>query len=251
MKRAMGIGLAVALLAGVAAPRVPAADLVRLTPQTWDRYVPQGKEVDSIYGDFVLRNDRLVAVVANPVEGRNANMTVRDAGGSIIDLTLTGRQNDQLSAFYPGAREHALRFAGVSAQAPAVYEASDLERLFLRGETVTLRCAAEAAEGKPAVEVRYTLADDEPFVLVETTYTNPGDAPLEVELTDAVRADRSFEAVPDGPAPLFWVYDKWFGQAYGVVAEGAQIAKESNRGLALRYVTCLLYTLTLPTICSV
>ena len=79
-----------------------AADLVALSPQTWDRYIPAGKEVDGIYGDFALANDQIVAVVAHPKRGRNANMTVRDVGGCLIDLTRRDRQSDQLSAFYPG-----------------------------------------------------------------------------------------------------------------------------------------------------
>ena len=43
------------LLALAVAPG-QAADLVALSPQTWDRYAPQGKEVDAIYGDFALAN---------------------------------------------------------------------------------------------------------------------------------------------------------------------------------------------------
>src|SRR5271170_7968080 len=95
--------LILVLLAAAATP-ARAADLVALSPQTFDRYVPQGKEVDGIYGDFVLANDQIVAVVAHPRRGRNANMTVREVGGCLIDLTRRDRQSDQLSAFYPGAQ---------------------------------------------------------------------------------------------------------------------------------------------------
>src|SRR4029079_6413925 len=79
-----------------------AADLVALSPQTWDRYIPAGKEVDGIYGDFALANDQIMSVIAHPRAGRNANMTVREVGGCVIDLTRRDRQSDQLSAFYPG-----------------------------------------------------------------------------------------------------------------------------------------------------
>lgn len=75
-----------------------AAEFTILCERNWDEFVPQGKEVDAIYGDFVLRNDKIVVVIANPVPGRNANMTVKDVGGCVIDLTLRGRPNDQLSA---------------------------------------------------------------------------------------------------------------------------------------------------------
>ena len=36
----------------------PAAEIIQLAEGTWDDAVPQGKEVDCIYGDWVLRNDR-------------------------------------------------------------------------------------------------------------------------------------------------------------------------------------------------
>jgi hypothetical protein len=75
------------------------SDLVTLSPGTWDRYVPQGKEVDAIYGDFALVNDQIMAVIAQPRRGRHANMTVRDVGGCLIDLTRREVQSDQLSAF--------------------------------------------------------------------------------------------------------------------------------------------------------
>src|SRR5262245_29548957 len=79
--------------------RARAADLVALSPQTSDRYIPSGKEVDAIYGDFALVNDQIMSVVAHPRAGRNANMTVREVGGCVIDLTRRDRQSDQLSAF--------------------------------------------------------------------------------------------------------------------------------------------------------
>ena len=40
-----------AAVCGVGVEAVKAADLVRLSPQTWDEFVPHGKEVDAIYGD--------------------------------------------------------------------------------------------------------------------------------------------------------------------------------------------------------
>src|SRR4051812_26245813 len=107
--RASGFMLAVLLL--FATP-TRGADRVVLTPQTWDEFVPQGKEVDAIYGDIVLRNDKIVAVIADPVPGRNANMTVTNVGGCVIDLALRGEMNDQLSPFYPLGKTMAWRSAG-------------------------------------------------------------------------------------------------------------------------------------------
>lgn len=214
-----------------------AADLVALSPQTWDRYIPEGKEVDGVYGDFALTNDQLVAVIAYPKRGRNANMTVRDVGGCLIDLTRRDRQSDQLSAYYPGAQLRDLKFGGISVEAPEVYEASELDRVFVKARRVTLRLVATPHEKEPDVEVAYTLEDGRPFVELTTTFTNRRTAPADVDLVDAIRADRSFEHGPESPADLFWAYDKHFGQAYGVLAEGHDIQGSNARRLMLRYRT--------------
>ena len=63
--------------------------------------MPEGKEVDCIYGDWVLRNDRIVAVIADALPTRHANMTVRNVGGAVIDSRFAMQQSDQLSAYYP------------------------------------------------------------------------------------------------------------------------------------------------------
>jgi hypothetical protein len=226
--------LALVLLVAFATPAW-AADLVALSPQTWERYAPQGKEVDAIYGDFALANDQLVAVVANPRRGRNANMTVREVGGCLIDLTRRDRQSDQLSAYYPGAQLRDLRFAGIEVEAPKVYEAAELDRVFVQARRVTLRLVAVPREKAPDVEVSYSLEDGSPYVLVVTTYTNRGDTPVDAELLDAIRADHSFEWSPEAPTDLFWAYDKHFGQAYGVVADRHDILGANARRLLLRY----------------
>ncbi|HVX60534.1 MAG TPA: CehA/McbA family metallohydrolase [Pirellulales bacterium] len=199
-----------------------AAELAKLLPETWDEYAPRGKEVDCIYGDFVLRNDRIVAVVAQPLDGRNANMTVRNVGGALIDLTRTDRQNDQLSAYYPGGKSvnwRSVEFDGqpVDAKTPVA-----------RGKSISLVCKAAGAADKPAAEVRYTLADGWDFVLVETSYSNPSQQPLEIILSDEMRADTSFEKAPSNSAELFWVYDKWFDQGYGLAAEGHSLQSKSD-----------------------
>jgi hypothetical protein len=226
--------LALGFIAALAAP-VGAADLVALSPQTWDRYIPRGKEVDGIHGDFVLVNDQLIAVVAHPRRGRNANMTVRDVGGCLIDLTRRDRQNDQLSAFYPGAQLRDLKFAGIEVEAPQTYEAAEMDRIFVRARRVTLRLVALPREKEPDIEVAYTLQDGWPYVMVTTTFSNRGAAPIDAELLDSIRADRTFERSPDGSVDLFWAYDKHFGQAYGVVADGREILGANARQLLLRY----------------
>ena len=236
MTHRLTVLLMTAWLAAMCLPpgRLPAADIVTLTPQTWDEFVPHGKEVDSIYGDYVMRNDRLVAVIANPIAGRNANMTVRDVRGAIIDLTGRHRQSDQLSAFYPGGVGHALSSPTASARFGGTSAASSTGAVNFHGDAVTFQCSAAASEGKPAVTVRYTLTDGAPYVLVESVLTNPHDKSLEVKLGDALRADRSFEFGVDQATKLFWAYDEWFAQAYGIVAQGLDVRRAGDDGRLVR-----------------
>ncbi len=212
-----------------------AADLVTLSPQTWDRYAPDGKEADAIYGDFVLANDQLMAVIGQPRAGRNANMTVHDVGGCVVDLTRRDRQSDQLSAFYPGAQLRDLRFAGVDVESPKVYEAGDLENVFVQARRVTLRLVATPREKEPDVAVSYTLEDGSPYVVLTSTFTNRGKSPVSVDLVDSLRADKSFDFSPNDASDLFWAYDKHFGQAYGVTAEDHEIQGASGRARMIRY----------------
>jgi len=163
------------------------AELVALSPQTWERYAPQGKEVDAIHGDFARSNGVISAVIAQPRRGRNANMTVREVGGCLIDLTVEKTSNDQLSAFYPGAGLRELRFAGVDVESPRTYEAAELDRLFVQARRVTLRLVAAPREKEPDVEVAYSLEDGSSSLLVTSTSTNRGDAPIDVELVDEIK----------------------------------------------------------------
>ena len=53
---------------------------------------------------------------------------------------------------------------------------------------------------------------------------------------DALRAERTFAKAPNGEASLFWVEDRWFGQAYGVrVAEGTMRAESRGHVSTLAY----------------
>jgi hypothetical protein len=235
MMKNFGRALAAAVVLSLSPERSGAADLVALSPQTWAAYAPAGKEADAIYGDFALVNDQLVAVVAHPKVGRHANMTVRDAGGCLIDLTRRDRQSDQLSAFYPGAGMRHLRFAGVAVEKPEIYEASELDRVFVRARRVALRLVALPQEQQPDVEVVYTLEDGWPYVQVTTTFTNRGSLAVSADLVDGVRADNTFDRCPDPATPLYWFYDKHFGQAYGVSSEAHEILPTAARMLLLRY----------------
>lgn len=217
------------------APAGRAAEVVTLTPDTWDEYAPEGKEVDCIYGDIILRNDRIVAVVAQPIAGRHANMTVQGVRGAVIDLTLRDQLNDQLSAFYPAAARYPLAWRGATSDTNNT-EATEEKPIKIEGKRVRLTVGANAAQGRPAVTVTYELEDGSPALVVTTIYENTSKQPLEVELTDAVRADRSFAIGSDAQRRLFYAYDEWWNQAYGVMVEDHVLQVAGGGRPVLQYV---------------
>jgi len=224
--------LVLALLLGSAL----AADFTQLREDNWEAYVPLGKEVDAIYGDFVLRNQHLMAVIAQPLASRNANMTVRGVGGCLIDLTETSSPNDQLSCYYPGAGR--FQFAGEDGKPAAVRVVASGQSVqhtnSISGKTISLEIDAQPIAGRPRLTVRYTIADDATFLLVETIYTNPTDKPVEDEMSDSIRADKTFKTGVDDPNYCFWADDEWFRQAYGIAVRGYRLETAGQRGALIK-----------------
>src|SRR5262249_14679100 len=126
-------------------------------------------------------------------------------------------------------------FAGIEVISPEVYETGDLDRVFVRARRVTLRLVAAPRAHEPDVEVSYALEDGWPYLVVTTVFANRGQTPIDVDLLDSIRADRSFEMSREEPDDLFWAYDRHFGQAYGVVAEGHKVSSAHARRNLLRY----------------
>ena len=60
--------------------------------------IPGGKEADGILGDFILRNNRLHALISGAQPLRRANMRTENnfvTQGCLNDLDLRGAHNDQ------------------------------------------------------------------------------------------------------------------------------------------------------------
>ncbi|MBC7967797.1 MAG: hypothetical protein H7Z17_17940, partial [Fuerstia sp.] len=191
-----------------------------LNAANWDDLVPQGKEVDAIYGDIVMQNAFLRAVIAKPVATRNANMTVRNVGGCLIDLTTRQHQSDQLSAFFPARRKFALSENLTSSVAEA---SATVDGVTATGQVGGVFLSSAGTEKTPSYEVKYWLADYEPWLEVETNWTNTTNAELTLVLEDDLRADAGKEDMPktpDGSVDLFWFHDIFWQQAYGVHAPG-------------------------------
>ena len=189
---------------------------VILNEANWDRFVPAGKEVDAIYGDAVLANSHITAVIANAVPTRNANMTVRNVGGCLIDLTANDFSSDQLSCFYPMARLY--NFSGLKIeQATTEIVENGIARKSAWAEVST---RGLDVKNKIAVTQKYRLEDNNYYLTIVTVFENQGEKAAKIKLAEDLRADGKENMVNrgNGTFPLYWFADEAWGQAYGVAA---------------------------------
>lgn len=205
-----------------------AASGAPLTEQNWDAHVPAGKETDAILGDFALRSNRISAIVAQPMAWRKANLTSGVVGACLLDLTRTADNNDQLSGFYPLARN--MPFV-----ADPIETKDGRTILRLRGVTVIAKIEKDAKEVEDEKEkekakapkeppgrehtLSYELEDNVDYILVRSVLKNSSESPWELTLEDNFRAD-NFEKPAEGASDFFAVQDTYWRAAYGVAAEG-------------------------------
>ena len=209
------------LLIGIAAlnGNLFAADLQQLNADNYASLVPTGKETDAILGDWVLRNDQIVVVIAQPVAGRNANMTVRGVAGMVIDLTRRNYANDQLGCFYPAGGRYLFDLAD-SLKVIADEKAIDLAN----AKPIKAKSIQISLVGKPITEnqtearVTYTLRDGQSWLEYEVEVTNKSPAPQKLTAQDSLRCDGTiFEFGNDEDTRLFYAEDAYFGQCYGFI----------------------------------
>ena len=138
--------------------------------------MPSGKEADGLPGDFVLRNNKIEALVSGTQPFRRANMTTEYASvlqGCLYDFDLRDAGNDQLTALRPGGESGYLSRVSIvedGANGAAVLEAVRTSAL---GNGLYSRH-------------EYRLEPDWQFLLVTSTYRN-----------------ESQEAVSIAPAPTW------------------------------------------------
>jgi len=214
-------------------------EVVVLDESNWDEFVPEGKEVDAIYGDIVIRNGSLVAVIAAPSPTRNANMTVRDVGGCLIDLTERDAQSDQLSAYYPGRRDFPYRSWSVEVDGrDATAEATG--GAVAAGRRAAVTVTADGNNERPGAHVTYRLNAADRELTITSSFENTADKTITFDLIDDVRADggkEDMQKAPNGTGDLFWIDDRYWQQAYGVEADGRSIRANSDaRTSTLRFV---------------
>ena len=132
--------------------------------------MPTGKEADGIPGDFVLRNDKIHALVSGNQRFRRANMTTEYDSvlhGCLYDLDLRGGGNDQLTALRPGGESGGMSWVRVvsdGSSGPAVVEA--------------VRTAA-IGDGLHTRH-EYRLEPGWRYLLVTSTYRNESQSPVTV-----------------------------------------------------------------------
>lgn len=93
------------LLSLLIASSVPAAEVFEAALGR-ETELPKGKEADGILGDFVLRSDKVEAVISQNSPNRKANMSTfyGEDGvtpGCLYDISLRGANNDQLVIYAP------------------------------------------------------------------------------------------------------------------------------------------------------
>ena len=148
-----------------ASPALAAPEAFEIGPDT-RQLLPGGKEADGIIGDFVLRNNRVEAVVSGNLPLRRANMstfygTNGITPGCLYDLTLRGANNDQLVIFTPSAQQGPVSYVRVAK------DGRD-------GEAVVETVVTAANNGGLYKRHEYRLRDDWQGLFIVTTYRNEG-----------------------------------------------------------------------------
>jgi len=145
--------------------------------------LPGGKEADGIIGDFILRNDKVEAVISGNLPLRRANMSTFYGSegitpGCVYDLTLRGTNNDQLTYFGPANQQGSVSWVRV------LKDGRD-------GEATVEVVVTGANHGGIARYHYYTLRDGWPGLRITTTIVNESAEAKKLDLagrlTNAVR----------------------------------------------------------------
>lgn len=186
---------------------------------------PRGREADGIVGDFVIRNDKVSALVSGNLTLRRANMSTfyGEDGitpGCLYDLTLLKADNDQITIFAPSGQRGPINHVRIVNDGKG-------------GEAVLETFTSSAKSGGLSKRHEYRLKDGWPGLLVVSTITNEGKEAAKVPLADQWTQMRSKGSVngiqwADAINPA----DK-AGYAYAWVTEGgATIPEKAEAELA-------------------
>ncbi len=161
----LAIGLTIAFLP----PASHAAEALELGAANYAADRIGGKEADSIIGDFVLRNDKVEAVISGNLPLRRANMSTfygadGTTPGCLYDLSLRDADNDQIVAYCPLNQRGTINHV-------RILDAGG------NGKPASIEVFTSAAKsGGFDIRHVYQLKDGETGVLITSTVTNRGKA---------------------------------------------------------------------------
>ena len=153
------------------------AEVFQLGPKNFEER-PRGKEADGIVGDFVLRTDKIEAVISGDLPLRRANMGAyygdgNHTPGCLYDLTRRGENNDQLTVFSPGVQKG---------------DVTHVRSLPLEdgGKTAVVETYVSAATSGRDVAIthHYRATDGADGILIITALHNTGSAPIRQNIKD-------------------------------------------------------------------
>ncbi|MCP5540663.1 MAG: CehA/McbA family metallohydrolase [Akkermansiaceae bacterium] len=162
---------------------LPAAETFEIGEHNFEE-LPRGKEADGIVGDFVIRNDRIEAVISGNLPERRANMSTfyGDGGetpGCLYDLTVKGANNDQITIFTPLGQRGPVNYVRV------VKDGSE------DGEAILETFVSAAKAGGVSRRHTYRLKDGWRGLLITSTLRNEGAKPGAIKLADGWTQMRS------------------------------------------------------------
>ncbi len=179
------------LLSLLLASSVPAAEVFEAALGR-ETELPKGKEADGIMGDFVLRSDKVEAVISQNSPGRRANMSTfyGEDGvtpGCLYDFTLRGANNDQLVVYAPCGHGHVSYVKIVKAKE--------------EGSAAVESVTTAAKNGGVFKRHEYRVKDGVQGIFITTTLRNETEKPQKVfTKSDFTRFDSTGMA-SDG---IFW-----------------------------------------------
>ena len=174
-------------------PITPAADVFEANLGR-ETELPGGKEADGIRGDFILRSDKIEAVISGNQPNRRANMSTFYGAdgispGCLYDLTLRGTANDQLVAYAPCGHGPVSYVRILPSQDPS--------------EAAVESVTTSASNGGLYKRNEYRAKDGLQGLLITTTLRNDTDKPLKA----ATKSDLTrFESTGTTVGSIAW-YD--------------------------------------------
>lgn len=179
------------LLSLLIASSVPAAEVFEAALGR-ETELPKGKEADGILGDFVLRSDKVEALISQNSPNRRANMSTfyGEDGvtpGCLYDLTLRGANNDQLVVYGPCGHGNVSYVKIIDSKE--------------KGEAAVESVTTAAKNGGVYKRHEYRVQDGTQGIFITTTLRNETEKPLKTFTKSDITRFDSTGTTTDG---VFW-----------------------------------------------